>query len=150
MEKAYQSTYRIRVMIADDRREMRDFLQRHLEQLDDVEIVGQAKDGNAALIMAQQITPDVILMDLDLPVISGLAATRLIRSRFPDIRIVVFSLHTDRWTVRSVIEAGAIGYVAKDSSPSQLGRAIRNAYDNQLYVSEQLENALRPYSLNEQ
>src|SRR5262245_25214114 len=93
----------------------------------DLLVVGQALDGNQAVEMAGQLRPDVILMDLSMPTMDGVEATRLIRDAVPDTRILVLTSFSDTVRVRRAMHAGAIGYLLKDCAPDVLVEAIRSA-----------------------
>ena len=93
----------------------------------DFEVVGQALDGEEAVDMARRLRPDVVLMDLSMPTMDGVAATRLIRDSLPDTRILVLTSFSDTTRVRNAMRAGAIGYLLKDCEPSVLVESIRAA-----------------------
>ena len=115
---------RIRVLVVDDQRVVRDGLIALLEVLDGLEVVGAASDGAHALELAEQQQPHVVLMDLRMPVLNGVEATRLLRSRLPDIAVVVLTTHADDQSVFAALGAGARGYLTKDAGADEIARAI--------------------------
>jgi DNA-binding NarL/FixJ family response regulator len=115
----------IRVLLVDDHRVVRAGLTALLNSAADVEVVGEAPDGAAALELTESVEVDLVLMDLSMPVMDGVTATRKMRERHPDIRIVVLTSFVDQARVREAIAAGATGYVLKDCSPDELLAAVR-------------------------
>lgn len=116
----------IRVLICDDQAIARHGLQMILASAPDIEVVGQAEDGQEAVDLISRWTPDVVLMDLKMPRMNGVEATRQIRRGFPDVQVLVLTTYdADEW-VFDAIRAGAKGYVLKDLPPEQLLDAIRN------------------------
>ena len=102
---------------------------------DDMEVAGQAQDGQSAVELAAQLQPDVIVIDVAIPNSNGIEAVRRIVSAQPGVKIVALSRHQDRWSVRRILDAGALGYVAKDRTFEELVLAIRTVVQNQTYVS---------------
>ena len=117
----------IKVLIADDQRLMREGLATLLALADDIEIVGQASDGAAAIELTKQLMPDVILMDLQMPNVDGVTATRTIRSIQPDTQVIILTTFDDDEYLMSGLRAGACGYLLKDMPSEQLADAIRSA-----------------------
>ena len=122
---------RISVLMVDDHRLVRQGLQDFLELQDDLEIVGEASSGEEGVQLAQDILPDVVLMDLVLPGIDGVEATRRIKAVSPSTQIIVLTSFTDDDKVFPAIKAGAISYLLKDVQPEELARAIRAAQRNE-------------------
>ena len=118
---------RIRLIIADDHPVVRDGLRGMLESQPDFEVVGEAADGGATLHLANELLPDLILMDLRMPVVDGASATRQIKSCHPGIQILVLTTYDSDADILPAIEAGATGYLLKDTSREDLYRAIRAA-----------------------
>ena len=117
----------IRVLICDDQAIARHGLQMILASAPDLEVVGQAQDGQEAVELTAQLTPDVVLMDLKMPRMNGVQATRRIRSSDPNVQVLVLTTYdADEW-VFDAIRAGAGGYILKDTPPEQLLSAIRDA-----------------------
>jgi DNA-binding NarL/FixJ family response regulator len=117
----------IRVLLADDHKLVRAGLVGLLETTSDLEVVGEAADGRQAIELAATTKPDVVLMDLSMPVLDGASATRLLLAEQPSIRVVALTSFADRERVAEMLSAGAIGYLLKDCEPSELLSAIRSA-----------------------
>lgn len=117
----------IRVLVADDHAMVREGLASVLSADGDIDVVGAAANGEEAIALATTLAPDVVVMDLSMPVMDGVAATRGIRSVLPGARVLVLTSFTDRERVRRAIEAGAIGYQLKDAEPAELRAAVRAA-----------------------
>jgi two-component system, NarL family, response regulator LiaR len=118
---------RIRVVIADDHALVRSGLETILLLFDDIELVAQADDGEEAVALCERTLPDVVLMDLVMPGVDGVAATREILRRCPATRVLVLTSFSDEALIESALSAGAIGYLMKDISGDQLAEAIRDA-----------------------
>jgi DNA-binding NarL/FixJ family response regulator len=118
----------IRVLVVDDHEMVRAGLAALLGRFDDLELVGSAPDGSAAITMARELLPDVVLMDLSMPGVDGVEATRAIVTDSPGIRVVVLTTFADRTHVTGAIDAGAVGFLLKDADPETLSAAIRSAH----------------------
>jgi DNA-binding NarL/FixJ family response regulator len=117
----------IRVLLADDQRLFREALALLLSVQDDVQVVGEAADGAQAVELAGRAAPDVVLMDLRMPVMDGPAATRQIRANHPQVQVIALTTFDDDADVFAAIRAGAIGYLLKDVSSERLMEAVRAA-----------------------
>ncbi len=115
----------IRVLIAEDQRLLRQCFEEVLGMDDDIEVVATAADGTEALVLAEKHQPDVVLMDLAMPRLDGIRATRLIRERVPHARVLILSLHDAPAKIDQAVRAGAAGYVLKDVDLDELVRIIR-------------------------
>ena len=135
----------IRVMIVDDHAMVRDGLKVFFFVFKDIEIVGEADNGEKALALCSQIQPDVILMDMMMPVMDGTTATRAIRQLYPQIQIIVLTSFPEEALVPQAIQAGAIGYLLKDVQAEELVTAIRAAHTGRptlgLLAAQALMNA---------
>jgi two-component system, NarL family, response regulator LiaR len=118
----------IRVLITDDHAVVRNGLNSFLSAFDDFSLVGEAKNGEQAVRICDQLQPDVVLMDLVMPGMDGATATRLIRQKHPQIQVIALTSFKEREQVQAVIQAGAIGYLLKDLSAEELACAIRKAH----------------------
>ena len=121
---------RIRVLIVDDHAAVRHALAVILQAFDDLELVGEATDGEEAIRRCIETKPDVVLMDLMMPGTDGIAATRAIRQACPDSQVIALSSLDGQNQVRKVLQAGAIGYLRKDTPVDALAKAIRTAHAN--------------------
>ncbi len=120
-------TKTIRVMLVDDHAVVRSGLGAFLTAYDDLALVGEASNGERAVAMCQQVQPDVVLMDLMMPGMDGVTATKLIREKYPTIQVIALTSFKDKEMVEGALQAGAIGYLLKDVSADELARAIRAA-----------------------
>lgn len=123
-----QSSDAIRVMVVDDHNMVRKGLAAFLRVCHDLELVGEASDGEEAMHVCEQTQPDVVLMDLLMPKLDGTATTRLIRDRWPHIQVIALTSFQDRELVQGAIQAGAISYLLKNVSIDELARSIRAAH----------------------
>ena len=133
---------KIRVLIVDDHTLVRDGIKALLSLVADIEVVGEAADGRQAIGKAKDLLPDVVLMDLSMPVMSGLEATRRLRKEFPKMRVLALTQYDDSEYVIPVIEAGACGFVTKMMAFSELASAIAAAYQGDSYLSPSAAAAL--------
>ena len=117
----------IRVVIADDHAVVRAGLAQLLATFAGVELVGTAENGDEAVSLSAERNPDVVLMDLEMPVLDGIEATKRIRATQPDVAVVVLTSFSDRGRILSALDAGAAGYLLKDAEPDALARAIEAA-----------------------
>ena len=117
----------IRIVIADDHRVVRTGLEQLIGTFDDVEVVGSGVNGEEAVEICSAAQPDVALIDLEMPVLDGIGATRRILDASPATSVIVFTSFSDRERILRALDAGAIGYLLKDTEPDELHRAIRAA-----------------------
>ena len=117
----------IRVVVADDHAVVRAGLEQVIETADDVELVGTAANGAEALEICRRERPDVVLMDLSMPELDGVAATRQLSAAHPEIRVVVLTSFSDRERILDALDAGATGYLLKDAEPAELLAGVRAA-----------------------
>jgi NarL family two-component system response regulator LiaR len=115
------------VLVVDDHAMVREGLLGFLLAFDDLKPVGEASNGKEALHLCARCHPDVVLMDIAMPIMDGLAATRAIRRNYPDVQVIVLTNFGDEELVQAALEAGAIGYLLKDASAEKLADAIRAA-----------------------
>src|SRR4051794_35682350 len=119
---------RIRVLLVDDHAVVREGLRTYLELHEDIAVVGEAADGEEAIRAAEELRPDVVLMDLKMPVLDGVGALRALRERLPRTRAIALTSFTDEETLLPALQAGAAGYLLKNVQPSELHRAILAAH----------------------
>lgn len=131
------------VLIADDHQLVRSGLRLIVTALPGFEVVGEAADGREALALARRLLPDVLLIDLSMPVLNGLEAIPLLRRHCPDTRVVVLSMHTGAQQVALALRAGAAGYLVKDAAVAQLSQALAAVVAGQTFISPQVADAAR-------
>lgn len=132
----------IRVMIVDDHAVVREGIRTYLDLEDQFTIVGEASNGREAAEKAPALRPDVVLMDLLMPEMDGIAATKAIKEQNPDIKVIVLTSFTDDEHIMPAIEAGATGYLLKDVSAEDLARAIEGAYQGQAQLHPEVTRKL--------
>ena len=132
----------IRVMLVDDHAMVRRGLATFLKIFDDLQLVGEAESGAAAIKLCPEVLPDVILMDMVMPDMNGAAATRAIRQQFPQVQVIALTSFKEGDLVKNALEAGAIGYLLKDISADELVRAIRAAHAGRATLSTEAAQAL--------
>jgi two-component system response regulator NreC len=127
-----------KVLIADDHQIMREGLRTMLEKEYDLTVVGEADNGRMTLRLARELTPDVIIMDVAMPDLNGIEATRQIIAELPAVKIIALSMHDDRRFVLNMLKAGAAGYMLKDCAFKDLAKAIRVVRANKTYLSDEI------------
>lgn len=133
---------RTRVLLVDDHRILREGLRALLAAESDLDVVGEAQDGQESLARVEALAPDVVVMDVGMPGMNGVEATRRIRAAHPHVRVVALSTHSDRRYVLGMLEAGAGAYVLKASAGEDLVRAIRAVRVGQGYLSPEIASLL--------
>jgi DNA-binding NarL/FixJ family response regulator len=131
----------IKVLLVDDHKVVREGLRRILEMDNGIEVVGEAKSGEEAITKADSLLPDVIVMDLKMPGMDGIIATREIKQKMPDVNILVLTLYAEEF-VKQAVEAGVSGYLLKDSECEQITKAIHQVYDGLSPISPSLTRQL--------
>ena len=134
----------IRLLLADDHTVVRDGLRQLLSQVEDLQVVAAAADGREAVALAGEHAPDVVLMDLEMPVLSGSEATRRIVAARPETRVVVLTSFADRERILDALDAGAIGYLLKDADPDELVRGVRAAARGESPLAPRAATAVLP------
>ena len=125
----------IRILITDDHAVVRQGLRMFLSLDPDIEVVGEAQDGQEALAMARELKPDVVLMDLLMPLMDGIEATKAIRSELPGVEVIALTSVLEDASVSEAVKAGAIGYLLKDTDAEELHRAIRGAAEGRVQLA---------------
>ena len=132
----------IRILIADDHGVLRAGLRALLNAEPDLEVVGEAADGNEALRLAEKLRPDVLLLDISMPGPGGIEVTRRVKRTLPDTRVLILTVHEDEGLLREAIRAGAAGYIVKRAVESELINAIHAVWRGDLYVHPAMTRAL--------
>jgi DNA-binding NarL/FixJ family response regulator len=131
----------MRVLIVDDHPVTRDGLRTALGMADDIEVAGEASSGEEAIKVAAEVRPDVVFMDVRMPGMNGIQATRLIRENHPDTKVVLFTIDESRASVAEAIQAGVSGYLLKDASVGELINAARQAMQGKAVIHPSLTQA---------
>jgi DNA-binding NarL/FixJ family response regulator len=119
---------KIRILLADDHTILREGIRSLIEDEHDMVVVGEAEDGQTAVKMACQLEPDVVLLDIAMPLLNGLEATRQIRQSLPNVKVLALTMHDNEEYIRQILAAGALGYILKDTAARDLLGAIRSVY----------------------
>jgi NarL family two-component system response regulator LiaR len=133
---------KIKVLVVDDHTIVRDGICALLALAGDIEVVGEAANGNEALRMVGELNPDVVLMDIAMPIMGGLEATRRINKEFPKTKVLVLTQYDDKEYVFPVIESGASGFISKAAASSELAQGIRSIYQGESYLSPSVAKLL--------
>jgi len=133
---------RITILIAEDHAIVRHGLRRMIEVETDLEVIGEAQDGRQAVEMAKKLHPDVVLMDVSMPMLNGLEATRQVIKALPNTKVLILSAHGDSTYISSSMESGAMGFLLKQSSAQELYRAIREAHHGEKVFSPSISKRL--------
>lgn len=129
---------KLRVLIAEDHQTVREGVKLLVNAQPDMEVIGEAGDGDAAVKEAVRLNPDLLLMDISMPTLNGLKATKKLRSVLPNIKILILTRHTDDGYLQQLLAAGANGYVLKQSAPNELINAIRTVASGNAYLDTSL------------
>jgi DNA-binding NarL/FixJ family response regulator len=139
----------IRVLVVDDHAILRDGIRSLLERQEDIHVVGEAANGREAIERVQALLPDLVLMDVSMPEMDGLEATRQIKARFPQVRVLILTQHDDHEYVEPMLRAGASGYVLKRSGGREVVTAIHQVFEHGAYLEasitrQVIENLTQP------
>jgi two-component system invasion response regulator UvrY len=132
----------IKVLLADDHSIVRAGLRRIVEESGDMEVIAEAADGKEAIQQAHEQLPDVAVIDISMPVLDGLEVISQLRNYYPKLPILVLTMHEEGQYVVRAIEAGAMGYITKQSAPEQLVKAIRKVHSGSRFVTDEAAEAL--------
>jgi DNA-binding NarL/FixJ family response regulator len=137
----------VRIVLADDHEVVRAGMKSMIAAHHGIEVVGEARNGEEAIAQARHLKPDVVVMDLSMPVLDGAEATMRLLREFPDVKVLVLTSHADRGSLMRLLEAGAVGYVLKRAAADELVRAIRDVAEGSTYVDPGLARNLLRNSL---
>lgn len=132
----------IKLILADDHKLMREGIKSLLEKHADLQIVGEAENGLDIIKLANEAVPDIIIMDISMPNLNGIEASRQIRAEHPEIKIIILTMHTDRRFIAEVIKAGCMGYLIKDCAFDELVNAIHSVMNGKMYISNSLSGIM--------
>jgi DNA-binding NarL/FixJ family response regulator len=138
----------IRILIVEDQTIIRQGLRRLLEAQPDLQIVGEAENGQQAIEQVAQYTPDLVLMDIRMPIMDGLTATPIIYDRFPKVKILILTTFDDEQYIEKLMQIGAVGYLLKDTPSEELAQAIRSAHRGYTQLSPGLFHKIFPQRSN--
>ncbi len=133
---------KIRVLLAEDHTIVRKGLRSLLDGEAGIEVIGEAENGREAVEKVQQLLPDVVLMDIAMPGLNGLEATRQIKKRFPEVQVLILTMHANEEYIFQILRAGASGYVVKQAAPTELISAIRAAYRGDSFLSPSISRTV--------
>jgi DNA-binding NarL/FixJ family response regulator len=128
----------IKIILADDHEILRHGLSKSFEQENDIEVIGQASDGHSAVDLARELSPDVIIMDIGMPDLNGVEATRKIVKNHPRVKVIGLSMHSSDKYVREMFKAGASGYLLKNCPFEELVEAVRTVAAGKTYISSSI------------
>ncbi len=132
----------IKILIADDHQLFREGLINLLSDAPNIEIVGQAENGKDAVDKTLLHKPDIVIMDIGMPVLSGVEATELLKTKMPDVKVIALSMHSNKHYIKGILEAGAYGYLLKNCTYDQLIEAINSVYSGKKYLSEKITDVI--------
>ncbi len=132
----------IRILLADDHKITRQGLRSLLEKQPDMEVVAEAEEGRTAVRLVRELVPNVVIMDVSMPDLNGMEATRRIVAEFPNVKIIALSMHSDSLFVTEMLRSGASGYLLKDCAFEELERAIRTVMANKTYLSPSISGVV--------
>lgn len=136
----------IRVILADDHTIVRQGLRSLLDREEGISVVAEADNGRTALLLTRELLPDLVVMDISMPEMNGIEATRHLVTEFPATRVLALSMHSDRRFVEEIMKAGATGFILKDCAKDELVKAIRMLADSSSYVDPEIgANMIRDY-----
>lgn len=138
----------IRILITDDHQLFREGIANLLSASTHIDIVGWAENGQQAIEKARKLKPDIVIMDLGLPIINGVDVTRFLNKELPATKVLVLSMHADKNYIKETLEAGAYGYLFKDCTYDQLIEAINTVYQGKKYLSNKITEVLIEDYLN--
>ena len=133
---------RLRLLLADDHRMMREGLRSLLEKNPGMEIVGEAESGQIAVSLAQKLKPDIVIMDIGMPDLNGIEATRQMLEKVPGIKIIALSMHADRRFILGMLRAGASGYLLKDCAFEELAAAVQTVAKKGTYLGSRVAGVM--------
>jgi len=131
-----------RIILADDHRILREGICSLVATLPEVEIVGEADDGRKTVDLARKLVPDIVVMDIGMPNLNGIEATKAIKAEIPTVKVIALSMHSDARYVAEMLKAGASGYMLKDSAFEELAEALRVVMTGRVYLSPGMNDAV--------
>ena len=129
---------KIKILLVDDHKILRDGICSIVKGYPDMEVIGEAADGKTALRLVEELSPDVVIMDISMPDLNGIEATRRIIANHPNIKVIALSMHHDKQFVSEIFKAGASGYLLKDCAFDELEHAVNIVMDGKTYINPQI------------
>ena len=139
---------KIKILLADDHKILRNGMRSMIDKEPDFEVVGEAENGITAVQMACDLNPDVVIMDIAMPGINGVDATREILSKAPEIKVLALSTYSEKQFIFAMLKAGALGYLVKDCAFEELVAAVRSVAENKIYIAPKVLNIVVKEYLN--
>jgi len=139
----------VRLILADDHKIMREGLRALLAKQKEIEVIAEAESGRGVVELCAQLHPDVVVIDISMPDMNGIDATRQIVKQAPDVKVIALSMHSDKKYVKEMLIAGASGYLLKDAAFEELGQAIATVIKNKTYLSPQITDTVVKDYINE-
>lgn len=133
---------KIKILIADDHSFIREGIKTMLEDAGDLEIIGEAENGREAIEKIKELSPDVVILDIAMPVMSGIEAARIIKKKFKSVNILALTIHNNDEYISRILRAGAIGYMLKNTEKNEFINAIRRVSKGKKYFSEEVSNII--------
>ena len=127
-----------KIILVDDHKILREGICSLVKGFPDIEVVGEAAEGRSALRLVEELSPDVVIMDISMPELNGIDATRQITAKHPGVKVIALSMHYDKQFVSEIFKAGASGYLLKDCAFDEMEHAIRVVIDNKTYINPQI------------
>ncbi len=137
----------IKILLADDHKIIRDGLRTLIESEPDMKVIAEAKNGREAVKLSRDAPPDVIIMDITMPDMNGIDAARAILEEVPTVKVIALSMHSDKRFVLGMLDAGASGYLLKDSAFDELARAVHTVVNHQIYLSPKIADIVVKHSI---
>lgn len=131
---------KLRIMLAEDHQTVREGIKLLINSQPDMEVIGEADNGNAVITKARKMSPDIIILDISMPEMNGLKTTKKLKHSFPAVKILTLTRHTDDAYIQQMIEAGSDGYILKQSAPTELIRAIHSVAEGNNYLDPAITN----------
>ncbi len=128
----------IKIVLADDHKILREGICSLVKGFPDMEVIGEAADGRTVLTLVKDLSPDIVIMDISMPDLNGIDATRRITAEHPKVKVIALSMHYDKQFVSEIFKAGASGYLLKDCAFDELEHAIRVVIENKTYINPRI------------
>ncbi len=132
----------IKILIADDHQLFREGLKTLLSNSEEIEVISQAENGRDAIDKAKIQNPDIIIMDIGMPIISGIEATGILRKEMPEVKVIALSMHSEKHFIKGMLDAGAYGYLFKNCAFDELISSIKSVYNGKKYLSHKITEVL--------